>query len=422
MREWPITKRINKEPEENKDEEREVDNVIKYQLLMNTFYERYRLNNGNDEQCAKDKEMIEIMEFFQKSLDDFMDRGLREKNFFYNNRQEFDNVLQKALLLFSRHNNLLKDQKLKDQSINTFSKTLDLFEENSFESKQIIVLAANLAGAEKLRDKIDSLIVKNRDLGNEERVNHLEYIRSFITPNDDKVAILNLQKFYQENIKFEEYKVNEKMNARDVELLESLIGKNQKVLEMGCGTGRLITELAKDGYDAAGYDFTERHVKITKEEIEKSGNVAKVFQGDWHRNALADENLDAVYSLGRNILHDYSIVDQAQLFREANRILKPGGRFIFDIPDREAGGYQKMVGEYAEEMKRRGIRNFRYGTIYDSPDGENFATRYAYSPDDIEELARLAGFKIVKVEKRELETSEGDENLYYVLEKNKVDL
>ena len=158
-------------------------------------------------------------------------------------------------------------------------------------------------------------------------------------------------------------------------------------------------------------------MKITKEEIEKSGNIAKIFQGDWHGNALADESLDAVYSLGRNILHDYSIVDQAQLFREANRILKPGGRFIFDIPDRETGGYQKMVGEYAEEMKRRGIRNFRYGTIYDSPDGKNFATRYAYSPDDIEELARLAGFKIAKIEKRELETGQGDENLYYVLEK-----
>lgn len=72
----------------------------------------------------------------------------------------------------------------------------------------------------------------------------------------------------------------------------------------------------------------------------------------------------------------------------------------------------------AAEMKNRGIENFRYGAIYDSPDNEHFATRYAYSTEDVEELAQLAGFEIKEVKRMELETGEGDKNIYYVLEKS----
>jgi SAM-dependent methyltransferase len=300
----------------------------------------------------------------------------------------------------------------------------------------VVIMIADLLGAEEARQKIETLILKNED--NEKVRNNLENALSMITPYlkpaeiDEKTGelksedgddpqkvehIKNLQEFYQENIKFEQYKVNEKMNEREVSLLKSLIGKDQKTLEMGCGTGRLIKELSKEGYDISGYDFTVRHVEIAKAEIEKAGGEAKVFQGDWHENAIKSESLDTIYSLGRNILHDYSIVDQAQLFREAARILKPGGKFIFDIPDRGKGGYEKMVKGYADEMEKRGIRNFRYGSIYDSPDGTHFATRYAYSAEDIEELARLSGFKITDIKRLPLETGQGDENLYYVLEK-----
>jgi SAM-dependent methyltransferase len=203
------------------------------------------------------------------------------------------------------------------------------------------------------------------------------------------------------------------MNASEVTLLQDLIDKDEKVLEEGCGTGRLFLEMQKAGYDITGFDFTERHTEIVKEKDPE----AKVMRGDWHQTGFKDASFGTVYSLGRNILHDYSIVDQVQLFRETNRILKSGGKFIFDIPNREKGSYEKMVDEYGKEMKARGIKNFRYGTIYDSPDGQNFATRYAYCEEDIQLLAQMTGFKIKEVRRTELATDQRDENLYFVLEK-----
>jgi SAM-dependent methyltransferase len=295
---------------------------------------------------------------------------------------------------------------------------------------RMIVILIDILGAEQVRGKINQIIETiandsnddyNRDFKNQRdrdwhkdfALKRLHFFRSCFTPNHDKVAIENLQKFYQEKIKFEDYKVNQEMNAGEVELLQELIDKNEKVLEEGCGTGRLLLEMEKAGYDVTGFDFTARHTEIIKEQNPE----AKVLQGDWHQTGFKDASFDAIYSLGRNILHDYSIVDQVQLFREANRILKSGGKFIFDIPNREKGGYRMLVGEYTNEMKKLGVRNFREGAIYDSPDGVNFATRYAYCENDIQMLADLTGFKIIEVRRKKLATGKGDENLYFVLEK-----
>lgn len=290
----------------------------------------------------------------------------------------------------------------------------ELPEQNQSNVFRLVIVFTDLLSAEAARQKINEAITKEKD---QSVIDNLEYARAFFTPNHDKIAIENLQKFYQEKIKFEDYSLNEKMLGKEIKLLEELINKDAKVLEMGCGAGRLIEKLIEDGYDVTGFDNVPRHTQITKEKIEKLGKPANVFGGDWHRNAIKDESFDTVYSLGRNILHDYSLPDQVQLFREAARILKKGGRFIFDIPDRGKGKYKLMVEGYKKEMEKRAIKNFRCGAIYDSPDGKNFAIRYAYSNEDIEQLATLAGFRIKEIQRIPLETGTDDENIYYVLEK-----
>ncbi len=350
----------------------------------------------------------------------------------------------------------------------TQKKTMEILGGEKLSDKQIfrfVTLMTDMLGDIAMRDRIDREIIQEKIMGGGERLKNLERVRSFFTPSSDKDAILSLQSFYQNNIHFEDYKVNERMNEKEVALLQSLIGKDEKVLEMGCGTGRLISELAKSGRDISGYDYTQRHVQITKKTLEEKNLPTKVFQGDWHNNALKDESFDTVYSLGRNILHDYSIISQVELFREATRILKDGGKFIFDIPAREKAteeelvklwkkrrhkeyelenqenskeeteaelekwegealsefnGYEKMVLKYGLEMKKRGIDNFRFGAIYDSPDGENFATRYAYSPEDIAQLVQIFGFEISEIKKERLATNENDENLYFVLKKKVI--
>jgi SAM-dependent methyltransferase len=280
----------------------------------------------------------------------------------------------------------------------------------------LVILLSDTISAEETRIRLSELIYEENGKGEQKdqnKINNLEYARALITPNHEKISTERMNELYGDKIKFEGYGLNEKMTPKEVPLLKSLIKKDGKVLDMGCGPGRLLLALQGDGYDVSGYDYTDRHVKL----IKKQSPEAKVFKGDWKNNALKDGSFDTTYALGRNILHEYSLPDQVQTFREAQRVLEAQGQFIFDIPDRDKGEYQQRVRDYADAMYEFGIRNYRYGAIYDSPDGKHFSTRYAYSDKDIRNLAELSGFRIIEVRRKPLPTGKGDENLYYVLKK-----
>lgn len=96
--------------------------------------------------------------------------------------------------------------------------------------------------------------------------------------------------------------------------------------ELCCGRGEAI-QLLKTRYDAAiGVDISQNMLDIGRAET-PDRNVAFV-QGDATRTPLAAQSFDTVIMLG-GIHH---INDRPALFAEVNRILKPGGRFLWREP------------------------------------------------------------------------------------------
>lgn len=277
-------------------------------------------------------------------------------------------------------------------------------------SKAIIEMV-NAVGDVEARAVLDDVYQENQSA---EIRKAIELAYSFITPVvTDAKAIRDLGDFYNKEIKFEEYKVNQAMNEAELAMMKGVVKKGDRVLDLGCGTGRLFVPLAESGVSAVGLDYSSRHVSLVREQ----NPSLVVTQGDWKNTGLQAKDFNVIYSLGRNILHEHQLPGQQKLFAETNRLLPIGGKFIFDIPDRSIGGYKKLCAEYARVMKQRGITKFREGTIYDSPDGKNFATRYAYSHEDVVQLAEDNGFEIERVEKKELATGQDDVNIYYTLKK-----
>lgn len=246
----------------------------------------------------------------------------------------------------------------------------------------------------------------------------LDRARTYVTPTPtaktSPEAIRDLAAFYNDRIKFETYELNERQQAFDMVYLETRLSPDGRTLDLGCGTGRHLVPLLEKNYSVEGIDFSERHAAV----IKKDHPEARVEVGDWKKTPYQDAAFSSVYSLGRSILHESRLLDQHALFAEVHRILKPGGTFHIDIPNRDRGNYHELVRAYADTMKKRGIDNTRYGSIYDSPDGKHFATRYAYSVRDIEELAEAHGFTVIDITHQSLETGKGDENIYITLQKN----
>lgn len=119
----------------------------------------------------------------------------------------------------------------------------------------------------------------------------------------------------------------------------------ERRLEIACGTGRLTS------YAACGLDASAKMLALARA---RHGNVTFV-QAMADDTGFADESFDAVYGF-HLLMHLESAVIEG-IFREARRILKPGGRFIFDIPSEKRrallrhrraswhGGTQLSTGE-----------------------------------------------------------------------------
>ena len=109
------------------------------------------------------------------------------------------------------------------------------------------------------------------------------------------------------------------------ELLEEVIGGDytaNKVLDIGCGTGWLLAELKRFLPQARlwGLDISLEMARKTRERF------ADVLAGDAVSLPFKDNTLDLVLS---NAVYQW-VADLEAAFKEARRILRPGGCFIFN--------------------------------------------------------------------------------------------
>ena len=100
-----------------------------------------------------------------------------------------------------------------------------------------------------------------------------------------------------------------------------------KVLEIGAGTGFFTTNLWQGGFIGEAYatDISPGMVEVSRKNAEAAGiDAFDARVADAENLPFADETFDLV--IGHAVIHHLPDVDAA--FREAFRVLKPGGRFV----------------------------------------------------------------------------------------------
>jgi ubiquinone/menaquinone biosynthesis C-methylase UbiE len=113
---------------------------------------------------------------------------------------------------------------------------------------------------------------------------------------------------------------------RRVKMLSSVLQENNKVLELGCGTGYFTRELVKLKVHVTAIDISPELIEVAKSEI-KSENVSFEVQNAYEMTY--DPNLfDAV--IGSSVLHHLEI---EKAVTEIYRVLKPGGMIAFTEPN-----------------------------------------------------------------------------------------
>lgn len=187
--------------------------------------------------------------------------------------------------------------------------------------------------------------------------------------------------------------------------------ENPRILEFGCGTGRLTQQMVPYAQEILGLDLSEDMLQMAKKRLAQEIQKGKVRLVEGDMTNFRTEGMDAVVCLLDTTNYLLDPQEISFYFQNANASLKEGGDFLFDINSeyklREVLGDNTFVYEHA------GIF-YTWDSIQDEPyvdfhlnffipkDGlyervQEDQTERIYTVEELSLLLRLTGFEIVEI-------------------------
>jgi ubiquinone/menaquinone biosynthesis C-methylase UbiE len=106
------------------------------------------------------------------------------------------------------------------------------------------------------------------------------------------------------------------------------LSNNSKILDAGCGAGRLTRELSERGYAAFGMDYSYGMLERANSICNHGGNHnVELFQGDIESMPFKDSRFDMIICLG---VITY-LKSEEKALNELARVLKPEGTLILSV-------------------------------------------------------------------------------------------
>ena len=207
------------------------------------------------------------------------------------------------------------------------------------------------------------------------------------------------------------------------------IKDDAKVVDLGCGTGKMARRLAKEGYEVSAVDNSMDMLEVAASE--EDDGILYVLQ-DMVSLELP-EKMDAVVSICDCMNYILEEEDIKEVFQRVKKYLKGDGIFMFDMNSHYKYKEILACNTFAED---REDASFIWDNFYDETDRineyqlslfirneegtynkyEELHLQKAYDQEEILDYLREAGFSKVYVCDAETleEVKEGTQRLYFI--------
>lgn len=125
-----------------------------------------------------------------------------------------------------------------------------------------------------------------------------------------------------------------------------------KVLDAGCGLGRISVELAALGLDVTGVDIIQSELDAARESAEAEGVPLTLLKHDL-RNFHAPQKFDCAVNLYTSFGYCETVEEDMQILKNIAESVKDGGTFIMECTSRESA---IMYWTPGEEFERAGYK------------------------------------------------------------------
>jgi SAM-dependent methyltransferase len=217
------------------------------------------------------------------------------------------------------------------------------------------------------------------------------------------------------------------------------------VLELACGTGRVLLPLARQGYQVTGVDISPAMLEVARHKVAAEGLADRItlVEGDMRDFAL-DGRFNLAFVAVNSFMHILTTDDQLAALACIRRHLNPGGLLLIDLFNPDLGSLLDARGQVHMDKTmtdpETGHRLVRFHTrtvdlgqqtqqitfIVDEVDGDGqvrrtlfpFSMRYLFRPE-LELLLRHAGFTVEAVYgSYDLEEFSGDSDRMIAVARN----
>lgn len=159
--------------------------------------------------------------------------------------------------------------------------------------------------------------------------------------------------------------------ARLARILLETGGLAPIALELGVGPGGVAAALSRHGMRIIGVDLSPE--ALVRAQAHCRGENVRLMRGSGFQLPFADQSLPLVYA--SQVLHLFDSSKRLMLMTEARRVLRPGGRFVFDM--KNLAPHVLRVFKYSAEGRRQNfpssthvvalLRDAGFGSVVQRP-------------------------------------------------------
>lgn len=175
-----------------------------------------------------------------------------------------------------------------------------------------------------------------------------------------------------------------------LQLVKKFIDYQDKVLDVGCGYGRILIPLVKINFNVYGVELVYNYVVEANKQLIQLNFKPRVKVGNMVKLPFNDNSFHKVVCLWSTFTHLITEKDQTKAINEMYRILDKDGSALIDVPN----GNLKYFKEF---MKEEGFGN--ENKLFKTKLGKECTLRFMHNTETLTQVIAKSKFTHYKIKR-----------------------